>query len=174
MYTFRARHAERWRTGRVMLAGDAAHLMPPFAGQGMCVGIRDVANLAWKLDLVSSGRAPEALLDSYEEERLPSARAAIEFSMELGQGHLRTRPRRGGHARRSHERNSRHRPRGGTRASRHRGGHRPPVFARGRTLLSAKAKVDGALFDDVHGAGWRLISIDPTGTSIEPSAEIMV
>jgi 2-polyprenyl-6-methoxyphenol hydroxylase-like FAD-dependent oxidoreductase len=84
VYTFNARYAERWRAGRVLVAGDAAHLMPPFAGQGLCAGIRDAANLAWKLDLVLRGLAPEALLDTYEQERLPHARQAIELSMELG------------------------------------------------------------------------------------------
>ena len=68
----------------MLLAGDAAHQMPPFAGQGMCSGLRDAANLAWKLDLVLAGRAADALLDTYEAERLPSAQAAIEFSIELG------------------------------------------------------------------------------------------
>ena len=84
VYTFQARVAERWQDGRVFLAGDAAHLMPPFAGQGMCSGIRDAANLAWKLDLVLTGRAARALLATYEEERRPSAVAAIDFSIELG------------------------------------------------------------------------------------------
>ena len=84
VYTFAARFAEQWRRGRVLLAGDAAHQMPPFAGQGMCAGIRDAANLAWKLDHVLTGAAPDALLDTYDQERLPSARHAIEFSVELG------------------------------------------------------------------------------------------
>jgi len=84
VYTFNARYAEQWRSGRVFLAGDAAHLMPPFAGQGMCSGLRDAANLAWKLDLVLAGHAADALLDTYQSERLPSAQAAIQFSMELG------------------------------------------------------------------------------------------
>ena len=84
VYTFNARYAEEWRAGRVFLAGDAAHLMPPFAGQGMCSGLRDAANLAWKLDLVLGDLASDALLHSYQSERLPSAKAAIEFSMELG------------------------------------------------------------------------------------------
>ena len=84
VYTFSARHADRWRRRRVFLAGDAAHLMPPFAGQGMCSGIRDAANLAWKLDTVLAGRSDDDVLDSYTEERLPHARAVIDLSIELG------------------------------------------------------------------------------------------
>jgi 2-polyprenyl-6-methoxyphenol hydroxylase-like FAD-dependent oxidoreductase len=84
VYTFSALYAEQWREQHAFLAGDAAHLMPPFAGQGMCSGLRDAANLAWKLDLVLAEIAGDALLDTYQSERLPSARAAIDFSMELG------------------------------------------------------------------------------------------
>lgn len=84
VYTFQARYAERWGTSRTFVAGDAAHLMPPFAGQGLCAGLRDVANLSWKLDLVLAGKAGPGLLGTYEAERLPNARAAIEFSMALG------------------------------------------------------------------------------------------
>jgi hypothetical protein len=58
--------------------------MPPFAGQGMCSGLRDVVNLAWKLDLVLAGRAPATLLDTYAGERIPHVRAVVDFSMELG------------------------------------------------------------------------------------------
>ena len=71
VYTFAARFAARWRQGRVLLAGDAAHQMPPFAGQGMCAGMRDAVNLSWKLELVLTSKAPDALLDSYDHERLP-------------------------------------------------------------------------------------------------------
>lgn len=83
-YMFQARWADRWRVGRVLLAGDAAHLMPPFAGQGMCSGIRDVVNLAWKLDLVRRGVASEGLLDTYAEERRAQAKEAILASVQLG------------------------------------------------------------------------------------------
>lgn len=74
VYTFRARLATSWRVGNVFLAGDAAHLAPPLFGQGLCAGLRDVANLVWKIRLVSRGRASESLLDTYESERKDHAR----------------------------------------------------------------------------------------------------
>jgi 2-polyprenyl-6-methoxyphenol hydroxylase-like FAD-dependent oxidoreductase len=83
-YTFRSRVAEHWRVGRVLLAGDAAHQMPPFLGQGMCSGVRDAQNIAFKLDLVLRGRAEESLLDTYQTEREPHVRAVIEKGIELG------------------------------------------------------------------------------------------
>lgn len=84
VYTVRARCAEQWRSGRILIAGDAAHQMPPFAGQGLCAGIKDAANLAWKLDMVLGGRQDAALLDTYERERKPNATAAIRLSLWLG------------------------------------------------------------------------------------------
>ncbi|MFF5077643.1 bifunctional 3-(3-hydroxy-phenyl)propionate/3-hydroxycinnamic acid hydroxylase [Actinoplanes sp. NPDC000266] len=84
VYRSHGRWAQQWRQGRVLLAGDAAHLMPPFAGQGMCSGIRDVSNLAWKLDLVLGGGADERLLDSYTTERRGHTREAVLASVKLG------------------------------------------------------------------------------------------
>ncbi|GAA5063765.1 3-(3-hydroxy-phenyl)propionate hydroxylase [Thermocatellispora tengchongensis] len=84
VYTFQAGWATRWREGRVLLAGDAAHLMPPFAGQGLGAGVRDVMNLGWKLDAVLRGLAGERLLDTYDSERLRHVVAFVRFSMDLG------------------------------------------------------------------------------------------
>lgn len=84
VYTFRARTAQQWRKGRVLLAGDAAHQMPPFAGQGMCSGLRDAANLAWKLAAVVRSAAPDALLDSYQPEREPNLRGIIDMAIMMG------------------------------------------------------------------------------------------
>ena len=83
VYTFHAAIAREWRAGRLLLAGDAAHLTPPFLGQGMCAGMRDVANLAWKLARVVAG-APDTLLDSYASERAAHVREYIEIAVRLG------------------------------------------------------------------------------------------
>ncbi len=84
VYTFRSANADNWRSGRIFIAGDAAHLMPPFLGQGMCSGVRDVANLSWKLDLVLRGLADDALLDSYTLERKPHVGNIIQQAVALG------------------------------------------------------------------------------------------
>jgi 3-(3-hydroxy-phenyl)propionate hydroxylase len=84
IYPFAGAVANRWRAGRVFLAGDAAHLMTPFLGQGACSGLRDSINLAWKLDLVLRGVAGEELLDSYEQERRPHVSAVVAGSDALG------------------------------------------------------------------------------------------
>jgi 2-polyprenyl-6-methoxyphenol hydroxylase-like FAD-dependent oxidoreductase len=169
VYTFRARYADRWRAGRVLVAGDAAHLMPPFAGQGMCAGVRDAANLAWKLDLVLTNRAPDALLDTYEDERLPSARAAIEFSMELGKvicvpdvDEAAARDQAMAAAVGDELMDA------------------PPLPGLVAGLVHPRSQhagdvwvqpaVGGRPFDDVHGAGWRLITIDTDANAVSPSA----
>ncbi len=84
VYAFHARIADRWRRGRIVLAGDAAHLSPPFAGQGMNSGIRDAHNLGWKLAEVTAGRLGPGVLDTYETERAPHAWALIEMAMNMG------------------------------------------------------------------------------------------
>jgi hypothetical protein len=84
VYNFRSLVAERLQHGRMFLAGDAAHVMPPFMGEGMCTGIRDANNLAWKLDLALTGRADAAMLDSYTPERMPFVFHSIGMSMEMG------------------------------------------------------------------------------------------
>ena len=81
VYTFNAVIADRWREGRVLLAGDAAHMTPQFAGQGMNAGIRDAHNLSWKLQAVVRHGADPAILDTYESERRPHAKAMIDFSV---------------------------------------------------------------------------------------------
>ena len=162
VYRFQARWVDTWRSGRLLLAGDAAHQMPPFAGQGMCSGLRDAANLAWKLDLVLAGKAKDALLDTYASERVPHVDAVIHFSMELGKviciadpaaaaardaamipaaraGHLATTPP----------------PLGiGPGVWIEGDAHAGRLFVQGRVRRGEKI----GLFDDVVGSGWTLIS----------------
>jgi 2-polyprenyl-6-methoxyphenol hydroxylase-like FAD-dependent oxidoreductase len=170
-YRFQARWVDTWRTGRLLLAGDAAHQMPPFAGQGMCSGLRDAANLAWKLDLVLAGKAPETLLDTYPSERIPHVSAIIDFSMALGrvicvpdaveaaardavmiaavkEGHQTTPPPSLGIG-----------P-GVLLAGDPRAGQ---LFVQGRVQCGAAT----GLFDDVVGRGWTLVSL-----SCDPAAQL--
>lgn len=84
VYTFHSLIAKDWRKGRLFLAGDSAHQTPPFMGQGMCAGIRDSANLAWKLALVVHDKADDTILDSYQSERLPNAEEFIQTAVRLG------------------------------------------------------------------------------------------
>ena len=169
VYTFNARYAEQWRAGRVLLAGDAAHLMPPFAGQGMCAGIRDVANLAWKLDLVLAGQAPETMLDTYQHERLPSVRQAIEFSIQLGEVICIPDPARAAARDEAIAATVGPDP---TEAPAlpgiEHGLVHPTAPHAGR--LFVQGSVDGVPFDDVHGAGWRLITVGLDADRIDPAA----
>jgi 3-(3-hydroxy-phenyl)propionate hydroxylase len=84
VYQFHAANAERWREGRVFLAGDAAHQTPPFLGQGLNAGFRDAVNLGWKLPLVHAGLCGDGLLDSYAAERDAHARDLVEWAVAIG------------------------------------------------------------------------------------------
>lgn len=84
VYTFASGWAASWASGRILLAGDAAHLMPPFAGQGLAAGLRDCLNLSWKLDLVLRELAPPSLLETYAAERTDHVSDFIDFSISLG------------------------------------------------------------------------------------------
>ena len=83
-YSHHVRFADRWRVGRIFLAGDAAHAMPPWIGQGMAAGVRDVANLCWKLGAVLAGSLPESVLDTYQAERLPHVKEVTNRAVKTG------------------------------------------------------------------------------------------
>ncbi|HEY8518316.1 MAG TPA: bifunctional 3-(3-hydroxy-phenyl)propionate/3-hydroxycinnamic acid hydroxylase [Candidatus Binatia bacterium] len=170
VYTFNARYAERWRTGRVLLAGDAAHLMPPFAGQGLCAGLRDAANLAWKLDLVLRGLAPESLLDTYQAERLPSVEAVIHFSVELGKvicmaDEAQAAARDAAMSALVDGTSPAPELPGLTSGLIH-----PAAPHAGKRFV--QGRVGGRFFDDVYGPGWRLVlrGVDPDAIGADQRA----
>jgi flavoprotein hydroxylase len=175
VYNFRARWAETWRLGRVLLAGDAAHVLPTFAAQGLGSGVRDAATLAWKLDLVLAGRAAEELLDTYIQERLPHVRSFIDLSLSLGRMICVTNPsdaaaRDAGliALNRAVERApmpSAPQMGPGTMLAADR--HAGEIFPQGR-VRSRDRSVEG-LFDDVVGRGWVLLGADrDPGNALEP------
>lgn len=85
VYVFHSVIAKDWRKNNILLAGDSAHQTPPFLGQGMCAGVRDTSNLAWKLEMVINGKADVSLLDTYQSERSPHVRQFIDMATELGE-----------------------------------------------------------------------------------------
>ncbi len=173
VYRFQARWADQWRKGNVLLAGDAAHQMPPFAGQGMCSGLRDAANVAWKLDLVLAQRSRPALLDAYQLERNDNVRAVIDFSMALGKVICITDPEEAA------ERDAA--MAGGTEDG---GPQTPPPLpgvtngivrtgdpVAGQLFVQGRLDEGGrsALLDDVAGVGWRVVTMDPDVASALPA-----
>ena len=85
IYTFESAISRKWRKGRIFIAGDAAHLMPPFMGQGMCAGIRDISNLAWKISKSIRGKHNEKFLNTYQSERYSNVKEYIETTMRMGE-----------------------------------------------------------------------------------------
>jgi len=164
-YRFHALVARRWRAGRVFLAGDAAHMQPPFLGQGMCQGVRDAANLAWKLAAVLRGEvrgaAAETLLDSYGQERQGHVRELTGRLKQLGaiiceRDPVKARARDarllaecGGVVRDTPRQDVLPRLQSGLLAAR-------DTTGRG-TLFPQPRLADGRLMDEQHGHGWRLV-----------------
>ena len=160
-YIFRSRIVEQWRHGRVFLAGDAAHEMPPFLAQGMCSGIRDAHNLAWKLDLVLAGRADSALLDTYQPEREPHVRAITEKAIELGRIQTMRDPIK---ARERDERLfAKRRAHQGPEKLRYPGLKGGLVTGSGEFFPQGRVQLNGreALFDDFVGPGWCILACEP-------------
>ncbi|MEO7422810.1 MAG: FAD-dependent monooxygenase, partial [Ornithinibacter sp.] len=166
VYTFRGRWARDWRSGRVLLAGDAAHLMPPFLGQGLCAGLRDARALTWRLDLVRRGLADESVLDSYESERREHVREIIQEAVSIGRVICELDPQRAA------ERDAGLRaeladPDTLTAEPPHPRLGEPSITlpsggTEGRLSVQGRVRVAGrtGLFDDVVGAGWQLIGLD--------------
>lgn len=172
-YRFHGLVAESWQEGRIFLAGDAAHQTPPFFGQGMCHGFRDVANLAWKLDLMLSGTAGPALLATYQIERDPHVRAVIGAAVEAGRYICQLDPDLAA------ERDARMRKALRDSAPRTAADLIPPVRAgvvvgEGPRFIQppvAKPGEPRARMDQVTGGGWLLLSRDADPLESLGSAE---
>lgn len=176
VYTFNAVVADRWRDRRILLAGDAAHMTPQFVGQGMNSGVRDADNLSWKLEAVLRRGADPMILDTYETERRPHAKAMIDFSV-FNKSIVSIQNRQLARARDIGLRGTLHTP--GLGPWMRRAGMKPkPRFKKGAYLgLPRRAfrgiegtlapqptvrRFDGRLerFDDVLGAGWAVIGFE--------------
>ncbi len=157
-YRFHGLVAEQWQQGNVFLAGDAAHQTPPFFGQGLCHGFRDVANLAWKMEAILKFGAPASLLDAYQTERDPHVRAVIEAALAAGRYICELDPQRAA------ERDSSIREQATSQAGKT-AGDLIPAIRSGIVLAGSAAAGErfiqpvlegGRLLDDVTGQGWRL------------------
>ncbi|RUP34578.1 MAG: bifunctional 3-(3-hydroxy-phenyl)propionate/3-hydroxycinnamic acid hydroxylase [Mycolicibacterium sp.] len=183
VYTFQAKQAQRWRVGRVMLCGDAAHLMPPMAGQGLNSGIRDVTNLSWKVSAVLQAGAPLELLDTYEDERRPHVVAMTNLSLRAGRL-IMLRSARAAAVRDGALAAMVHIPQ--VRQHVRQGRYRPPARYRRGLLIGAPSRRSsvGMLFpqpyvrdygghehrlDDIAGSGWRIV-----GWGEDPRAALSV
>ncbi|WP_353647437.1 bifunctional 3-(3-hydroxy-phenyl)propionate/3-hydroxycinnamic acid hydroxylase [Nakamurella sp. A5-74] len=170
VYTFRGRWADEWRRGRVLLAGDAAHLMPPFLGQGLCAGLRDASALAWRLSMIADGQAAPSVLDSYTTERRAHVREIIDAAIDIGKVICELDPKRAAQrdarmkAELADETVEPPHPRLGQ-----------PSLARigdehaGTLSVQGRVEVDGraGLFDEITGGSWQLIGLD-----IDPMVQV--
>jgi 3-(3-hydroxy-phenyl)propionate hydroxylase len=178
-YRFHALVAQEWRRGRVFLAGDAAHMQPPFLGQGMCQGIRDAANLAWKLSAVIkaqvSGAAAERLLDSYGAERQAHVRELTGRIKQVG-AVICERDVERARARDAQMLAAC----GGVVPDTPRQDMMPPLSTgvltaqvapgRGELFVQPRLQPDGRLMDDALGHGWRWVTLGACLPSRLPSA----
>ncbi|WP_260929002.1 bifunctional 3-(3-hydroxy-phenyl)propionate/3-hydroxycinnamic acid hydroxylase [Novosphingobium sp. 9] len=154
-YRFHGLVAERWQMGRAFLAGDAAHQTPPFFGQGMCHGLRDVANLAWKMAAIANEGADEAILDTYQPERDPHVRAVIGAAVNAGRYICELDPAKAA----VRDAEIRERARSGETAH-----DLIPAIGAGLVMPSKGAGArfvqpllqNGGRLDDLAGGGWRL------------------
>ena len=163
VYTFRGRWAREWRRERVFLAGDAAHLMPPFLGQGLCAGLRDARALTWRLLLVQQGLADASLLETYGSERREHVRVIIDEAVGIGRVICETDPDRAA-ARDAKLRAELADPTAVTVEPPHPQLGTPSVCvssggAEGRLAPQGRVEIAGrtGLYDDLAGSGWQLI-----------------
>lgn len=173
VYTFRGQWAREWNRGRVFLAGDAAHLMPPFLGQGLCAGLRDAHALTWRLLLVQRGLADSSVLDTYGSERGGHVREIISEAVEIGRVICETDPDLAAKrdARMARELAD---PEAITVEPPHPRLGEPSITlpsggAEGRLSVQGRVETAGrtGLFDDVIGGGWQLI-----GLGVDPTAQL--
>lgn len=164
VYTFRGRWAHSWREGHVFLAGDAAHLMPPFLGQGLCAGLRDARALTWRLGMVHRALATPDVLDSYGPERSGHVREIIDEAVAAGRVICELDADRAA-ARDAEMRRRAADPATATRKPPHPRLGEPSLTAfhqdaDGRLAPQGRIRIAGraGLFDDVVGGGWQLIS----------------
>lgn len=167
VYRFQAVIASSWRRGRVMIAGDAAHQTPPFLGQGLCAGVRDASNLAWKLDAVIHGGAEESILDTYQSERAPHVQEFVSQAVRVGRILQATAGQSAVHRDtvefNGHEQMSTPAPRLGP-------GLHQSDDPWGGVLLGQPRLADGSLADSKIGQGWLLL-VRP---GLEKKAESLV
>jgi 2-polyprenyl-6-methoxyphenol hydroxylase-like FAD-dependent oxidoreductase len=167
VFQFRSLVARQWRAGRVVLAGDAAHVMPPFLGQGLISGIRDAASLEWRLDLALRGLASERLLDTYQIEREPHVTEIIRQSIAAGQVACTIDPEA---ARRRDEAFWSGQVSAPPPFPALRGGALPDPADRLTGTLAPQGRIERGgrrgRFDDICGSGWTLLTRSATGTHL--------